>query len=192
MKRRSEVACALISLVMMLISGQLSDAEAHAKKALIVKGAISGSSLVQRLGDAFQKKPPHEQVIVIGTTSERGFEGLLGKEADLALIVGKLTKGQEQQAAEKGVEPTGTLIGNAGPTIITHPRNSVNNLTMEQMKRIFRGEYKNWEEVGGADEPIRVLAMRPQRSDFAKMFELWALSGCISEKTRTSRTRSRT
>jgi phosphate transport system substrate-binding protein len=46
---------------------------------------------------------------------------------------------------------------------------------MEQMKRIFRGEYKNWEEVGGADEPIRVLAMRPQRSDFAKMFELWAL-----------------
>ena len=175
MKRRSEVAFALISLVLMLISAHVSDAEAQAKKALIVKGAISGSSLVQKLGDTFQKKPPHEQVIVIGTTSEKGFKALLEKEADLALIVGKLTKEQEQRAAKEGIEPTGKLIGNAGPAIITHPRNSVNNLTMEQMKRIFRGEYKNWEEVGGADEPIRVLAMRPQRSDFAKMFELWAL-----------------
>ena len=40
--------------------------------------------------------------------------------------------------------------------IIVHPSNPVNNLTQEQVKAIFTGEIKNWNEVGGNNTPILI------------------------------------
>jgi len=43
--------------------------------------------------------------------------------------------------------------------ILTHKSNPVDNLSVEQVKSIFRGDVLNWKEVGGNDEPI-VLVTR--------------------------------
>ncbi|WP_455374790.1 substrate-binding domain-containing protein [Kaarinaea lacus] len=43
--------------------------------------------------------------------------------------------------------------------ILTHKTNPVNDLSVEQVKSIFRGDTLNWKEVGGNDEPI-VLVTR--------------------------------
>lgn len=43
--------------------------------------------------------------------------------------------------------------------ILTHKSNPVNDLSVEQVKSIFRGDTLNWKEVGGNDEPI-VLVTR--------------------------------
>lgn len=43
--------------------------------------------------------------------------------------------------------------------ILTHKSNPVNDLSIEQVRSIFRGETLNWKEVGGSDEPI-VLVTR--------------------------------
>ena len=40
--------------------------------------------------------------------------------------------------------------------IIVHPSNPVANLTKEQVKGIFTGEIKNWNEVGGSNAPILI------------------------------------
>ncbi|WP_455366446.1 substrate-binding domain-containing protein [Kaarinaea lacus] len=43
--------------------------------------------------------------------------------------------------------------------ILTHQSNPVDNLSVDQVKGIFRGDILNWKEVGGNDEPI-VLVTR--------------------------------
>jgi len=43
--------------------------------------------------------------------------------------------------------------------ILTHKSNPVNDLSVEQVRSIFRGDTMNWKEVGGNDEPI-VLVTR--------------------------------
>lgn len=43
--------------------------------------------------------------------------------------------------------------------ILTHKTNPVNDLSVEQVKSIFRGDTLNWKDVGGNDEPI-VLVTR--------------------------------
>ena len=43
--------------------------------------------------------------------------------------------------------------------ILTHKTNPIDNLSVKQVKEIFRGEIVNWNQVGGPDEPI-VLVTR--------------------------------
>ena len=41
--------------------------------------------------------------------------------------------------------------------VITHPSNPVTNITMEQIRNIYRGELTNWKELGGADAPVDLM-----------------------------------
>ena len=41
--------------------------------------------------------------------------------------------------------------------ILLNQNNPVNNLSADQIRKIFKGEIKNWKEVGGMDKPIVVV-----------------------------------
>ncbi len=41
-----------------------------------------------------------------------------------------------------------------GLAVIVHPENSLLKLTLEQVGRLYRGEVKNWKELGGADADV--------------------------------------
>lgn len=41
--------------------------------------------------------------------------------------------------------------------ILTHNSNPVNDLSVEQVRSIFRGDIVNWKEVGGLDDPIVLI-----------------------------------
>ena len=44
--------------------------------------------------------------------------------------------------------------------IYVHPSNPLDNITIEQLKGIYRGELKNWSSLGGPDKPIVPLVRR--------------------------------
>jgi hypothetical protein len=44
--------------------------------------------------------------------------------------------------------------------VITHPSNPVDTLTIDQVRKLFSGEYTNWSQVGGTDLPVKVIAAR--------------------------------
>jgi phosphate transport system substrate-binding protein len=44
-----------------------------------------------------------------------------------------------------------------GVAVAVNPKNSVSALTSQQVKDIFAGKIKNWQEVGGADAPIHLF-----------------------------------
>ncbi|VAW42699.1 hypothetical protein MNBD_CHLOROFLEXI01-287 [hydrothermal vent metagenome] len=48
-----------------------------------------------------------------------------------------------------------------GLVIITHPSNSVTDLTAAEVQAIFNGRITNWQAVGGADMPIMLLSREP-------------------------------
>ena len=48
--------------------------------------------------------------------------------------------------------------------IIVNKANPVSDIPIEKVRAIFRGEIRNWKEVGGEDRPI-VLVMRPHCKD---------------------------
>ncbi len=44
-----------------------------------------------------------------------------------------------------------------GLAVVVNRTNSVTNLSAQQLFDIYKGEIKNWKEVGGADQPIAVV-----------------------------------
>ncbi len=42
---------------------------------------------------------------------------------------------------------------------VTHPRNPVSTITLAQLRQIYLGRVKNWQEVGGADAPINLYSI---------------------------------
>jgi phosphate transport system substrate-binding protein len=69
-----------------------------------------------------------------------------------------------------------------GVAVIVNPKNSVNNLSYKQVRKIYSGEIKNWKEVGGPDWQINLYS-RDEASGTRAVFWKKALKkGAISEK----------
>ena len=63
-------------------------------------------------------------------------------------------------------------IGQDGIAVITHPQNSVDNLTSEQLRSIYLGHVARWSEVGGTDAPLTILSREDgssTRAEFEKL-----------------------
>lgn len=43
--------------------------------------------------------------------------------------------------------------------VLAHPSNPVEALTLEQVRKLFSGEYTNWSQVGGPDVPVKVITV---------------------------------
>lgn len=61
------------------------------------------------------------------------------------------------QAESLGITFKKTPVCYDAFVFITHKDNPVESLTVEQIKKIYTGEIKNWKEVGGKDEKIRAF-----------------------------------
>jgi hypothetical protein len=45
----------------------------------------------------------------------------------------------------------------SGAAIVTHGSNPVKVLTVNQVRKLYTGEYSNWREVGGPDLPVKLI-----------------------------------
>ncbi|MCE3253648.1 MAG: hypothetical protein K0Q67_2668 [Cellvibrio sp.] len=68
------------------------------------------------------------------------------------------------------------LIARSSVAIVVNHANLVNNLTKQQVRRLFTGDIKNWRSVGGADAPVNVIS-RMNNSSTRQYFEEVVLNG---------------
>ena len=90
-------------------------------------------------------------------TNTRGaYKGIVDGTVDIAICVAP-SEEQLAYAAEQGVELEFTPIGREAFVFLVNRDNPVDNLTVEQLKGIYAGEYRNWSQVGGDNTHIAVL-----------------------------------
>jgi len=80
------------------------------------------------------------------------------------------SKDQLQAAKEKGAELKLTPIGREAFVFFVNAKNRVNNLSTEDIQRIYSGEAMNWKEFGGKDTGIRAF-QRPKNSGSQTMLQ---------------------
>lgn len=63
-------------------------------------------------------------------------------------------------------------IGQDGIAIITHPQNTIENISSEQLRNIYLGHVPQWDNLGGAEEDIIVVSRESgsgTRDEFEKL-----------------------
>lgn len=104
---------------------------------------------------------------VQSTQTSGAWAGLLKEEREL-IFVPEPPSTIQSQAEAKDVELMLTPVGKEAFVFFVHKDNPVNNLTVEDIQRIYTGEITNWEELGGNDEPILAF-QRPEDSGSQQM-----------------------
>jgi phosphate transport system substrate-binding protein len=122
------------------------------------KGSDTLVNLALAWAERYHEINPEVQISVTGGGSGTGFAALMNGTISIANASRKIKDEEIKTAREKGFEPIEFIVANDAIAVIVNPQNPVNELTLEQVSRIYKGEFTNWQEVGGEDRPIVKLS----------------------------------
>ena len=87
--------------------------------------------------------------IVECSTTSYAYEHIVDGECDIIFVAGP-SEAQEAYAAEKGVQMVYTPIGREAFVFFVHPDNSIEGLTLQEIRSIYAGEITRWDQLGVA------------------------------------------
>jgi phosphate transport system substrate-binding protein len=124
------------------------------RKMTQIKGSDTLVNLVQILAESYIAKNPRSPIAVLGGGSGTGIAALINGTCDIANHSRPMKDKEVQMARDKGITPHVFIIAVDGLSVILNESNPVSKLMMDQIGAIYRGEIKNWKEVGGPDKAI--------------------------------------
>ena len=164
--------------------GALSIASVAAQAAFAQTVTVNGSTTVlpamQLAAEAFMKANPNVVVTISGTGSGNGIKALRDGMTDIAMASRDMKAKEAQDFAEKGLEAQKFAVAHDAIIPVVSPKNAVQGLSMAQLKDIFAGKIRSWDEVGGAKTPIVVVGRDSSSGTFECFQEL------VMGKTRVS------
>ncbi len=134
---------------------------------LVITGSSTVAPLVLEVGKRFEKAHPGVRVDVQTGGSSRGVADVRQNLADIGMVSRALNPDEQELKAFP--------IALDGISIILHKNNPLVSLSEEQIVGIYRGQIKNWKDVGGKDGPITVVNKAEGRSTlelFEKYFKI--------------------
>jgi phosphate transport system substrate-binding protein len=157
----------MIAILAMAVTARTSEA----RELLQIKGSDTLINLVQRLSEDYMDKYPGKMIAVTGGGSGTGIAALINGKCDIA-DASRLIKSKEiDEAQSRGVSPVRIIVAVDGLSIVVNEKNPVSELTVDQIGKVYRGEVKNWNELGGEDMPITLYGRQSNSGTFDFMKE---------------------
>jgi len=143
--------------VVAILLGMIGFAFAPAADRITVKGSDTMVILAQKWAEVYMKTNPNTAIQVTGGGSGVGISALINGATDIANASRKM-KPTEKDKLKARYNTLGVEVACAkdGITVYLHPSNKVKELSIKQLSEIFKGNIKNWKEVGGADADIKL------------------------------------
>ncbi len=135
-------------------------------KEILIKGSDTMLNLVQRLAEEFSAVQPDATVSVTGGGSGVGINAIVNGEVDIANASRKIKSKEISAARARGVNPVEIVIALDGLAVIVNDKNPVQQLTIDQIGAIYRGEITNWKELGGPNKKIVLYGRQPNSGTF--------------------------
>jgi phosphate transport system substrate-binding protein len=140
------------------------------KSTVTVRGSDTMLQLAQAWAEDFGKSHPGIVINVNGGGSGTGIKALINHMADIANASRSIEEKEKESITKAGAEPKEFTVAQDALSVIVHPSNLVNELTMAQLKDIYTGKAANWKQVGGPDLKI-TLNSRDSSSGTYKFFQ---------------------
>lgn len=121
---------------------------------------------------------PDVKISISGGGSGNGIKALIDGSTDVADSSRFIKDKEVELAVQNGRYPVPFAVAYDCIIPVVHPSNTVSNLTLDQLKAIYKGQIKNWKDVGGPNRPIVVIS----RDTSSGTYEVW--EGKVMKKER--------
>ncbi len=136
---------------------------------LVVKGSTTVLPIAQKTAEAYMKEHPDLNISISGGGSGNGIKAIIDGTTDIADSSRFIKDKEVKLAVENGTYPVPFRVAYDCIIPVVHPSNSVKNLTLDQLKGIYKGEITNWKDVGGPDLKVVVVS----RDTSSGTYEVW-------------------
>lgn len=126
-------------------------------------GSTSMEKVIGYLSESYMSGNENVTVTYNPTGSGAGIQAVAEGRCDIGLASRNLKDEEKANLNE-------TVVAIDGIAVIVNNQNTIDDLTIEQIAGIYKGEITNWKELGGADAPI-VLIGREAASGTRDGFE---------------------
>jgi len=104
----------------------------------------------EKLAEHFMVDHPEYIIDVQGGGSTAGVQACMNNTVNIGM--------SSRQLKEEEMVLQEIVICYDGITIVVHPQNPINNLSLKQIRDIFSGKIKNWKELGWVDRRIDAVS----------------------------------
>ena len=150
-KTFTRVLAAVLGTIVCASSALLTSCSSGDAKTVSTDGSTSMEKVIGALGEAFEAENSGTSFTYNPTGSGSGITAVLEGRCDIGLSSRALKDDEKAQGL------TETVLAYDGIAIIVNTSNTVEDLTVEQIASIYKGEVTNWSEVGGADGEIVLI-----------------------------------
>lgn len=161
----------IIRVLAMATIMAMSTQSSFADDMVQVKGSDTLINMVQKLAEVYMAKRPDAAIAVTGGGSGTGIAGLINKKCDIANASRQIKSSEVEQANAKGIDPKRVVVAIDALSIVVSSDNPIDKLTVDQIGKIYRGEIKNWSEVGGEDLTISLYGRQSNSGTYDFMKE---------------------
>ncbi len=155
---------------------------ASAQEHMVIDGSTTVGPIAKAFAEHYMKMNPGVNVTVSESGSGNGAKSLINSACQIGVMSRFMKDSEFKAAVEKGVMPVAHVVALDGLPIMVHPSNPVEKLTIEQVRKIFTGEIKNWKEVGGPDMAIVVISRDTNSGTYETFYGLVMEHDGIKEK----------
>lgn len=110
-------------------------------------GSTSMEKVIGFLSEAYMDKNSGVKVTYNPTGSGSGIQAVQEGRCDIGLS-SRALKSEEAENLKAEV------VAVDGIALVVNPKNTVSDLSLEEIAAIYTGKIKNWNEVGGSDSPV--------------------------------------
>ncbi len=136
----------LIFIFLLLLSCNPKDS----KKTLVIAGSTSVQPFVEALAEIYAQKNKSVEINVQGGGSSAGIQSALSGTANIGMSSRHLSPDEESKLK---IIP----IAYDAVVVILNPRNKIDNISLEDIRKIFSRKILNWKELGGEDKEINAI-----------------------------------
>ncbi len=135
-------------------ASEASSAEASATEelsgTLSMNGSTSMEKVIKAVNGAFMEKNKGVTVNLNLTGSGTGIQEASEGKCD----IGNSSRKLKDEEAEK---LDATVVGLDGIALVVNPTNKLEDITLEDLAKVYSGEITNWKDLGGDDKSIVVI-----------------------------------
>lgn len=116
-----------------------------------ISGSTSVGPLMEKIQEKYEAENSNVTLEIQQNASGAGIKDVISGISEVGMSSREL-KDDEKTSVQ------GSIVAYDGIALLVNPENSVKNISLEDVKKIYTGEITNWKELGGDDSPIVVVS----------------------------------